>query len=308
MPNLDTTDMPDWVECKLDEMGSEVIDFAEGFIVCPGENLHTTPTGPNHCTVFHNADGSWVIYCHHQSCRDAVAAANAALRGARPGTRSKTNAALVRARRAKAQALAAKRALYANSLPDILRDHVWPYAQIVADSPKPVGPIADHWRNIMGLFTSGDIVWCGDVKMSGQPYHHVCFEPVANWLREFDECPANFTCPSTFAPGTYSRCGKAVKTRPYLVVESDLLSKNEIGAIFRWLMSGGMNLRAVVDTGGKSLHGWFEFPQPSRLAELEVALPALRCDPKMFGPSQPCRLPGVLRDETGRHQCLIYLD
>lgn len=91
----------------------------------------------------------------------------------------------------------------------------------------------------------------------------------------------------------------------YLVVESDSLTKDQVGAIFRWLdQAVDLSLRAVVDTAGKSLHGWFEFPTPDALTELKIMLPALGCDSKMFGSSQPCRLPGGLRN--GHIQKLIY--
>jgi hypothetical protein len=67
----------------------------------------------------------------------------------------------------------------------------------------------------------------------------------------------------------------------------------------------GMNLRAVVDTAGKSLHAWFDYPPASIVEDLKIALPELGCDPKLFTASQPVRLPGALRD--GKYQKLIYL-
>jgi len=61
-----------------------------------------------------------------------------------------------------------------------------------------------------------------------------------------------------------------------------------------------------VDTAGKSLHGWFDFPGDGCIPTLKEHLTALKCDPNMFRPSQPCRLPGALRD--GKYQRLIYFD
>jgi len=81
-----------------------------------------------------------------------------------------------------------------------------------------------------------------------------------------------------------------------------------VGAVFRWLSVGcGLKLVAIVDTGGKSLHGWFEFEE-DLLTDLKLVLPAYQCDPKLFTPSQPVRLPGILRDGVvGRYQKLVYL-
>ena len=42
------------------------------------------------------------------------------------------------------------------------------------------------------------------------------------------------------------------------------------------------------------------------MAELKTILPPLGCDPAMFKPSQPCRLPGVYRGPE--MQALLYLD
>ena len=49
-----------------------------GFCRCPGESLHTSPTGKKDCRV--NVDGAPTIYCFHASCAAAVAAANRNLR------------------------------------------------------------------------------------------------------------------------------------------------------------------------------------------------------------------------------------
>lgn len=117
--------------------------------------------------------------------------------------------------------------------------------------------------------------------------------------------PGLFTCPSTFKPGTDSRCDATVVLRRYLVLESDTLRKDEICAVFRWVEQF-TRLRAIVDTAGKSLHGWFEPPPPAALDELKIILPALGCDPALFRLSQPCRLPGGNRD--GRTQSLLHLD
>jgi hypothetical protein len=68
----------------------------------------------------------------------------------------------------------------------------------------------------------------------------------------------------------------------------------------------GLDLVAVVDTVGKSLHGWFVYPEMEHVVdELKLVLPALQCDPKLFTASQPVRLPGALRN--GSFQRLVYL-
>jgi hypothetical protein len=94
--------------------------------------------------------------------------------------------------------------------------------------------------------------------------------------------------------------------RRFVVVESDLLTRDEVGAVFRYLVDCGLELVAVVDTAGKSLHGWFEYPEDDEVMdELRLLLPALKCDPKMLTASQPARLPGAMRGE--KRQKLLFL-
>jgi hypothetical protein len=113
------------------------------------------------------------------------------------------------------------------------------------------------------------------------------------------------TCPSTFRPGTYSRCNEAVLHRRFLVIESDVLNKDEMCAVISRCRQF-MELRAVVDTAGKSLHAWFDYPDDDAIAELKIILPAIGCDPALFKASQPCRLPGAPRGD--KVQSLLWFD
>ena len=87
------------------------------------------------------------------------------------------------------------------------------------------------------------------------------------------------------------------------------MTRDQFGAVLRWLHVGcELKLVAIVDTAGKSLHGWFEFEE-DLLDDLKLVLPALECDPKLFTASQPVRLPGALRDGVaGKYQKLVHLN
>ena len=50
------------------------------FLPCPGEQLHTSPSGPRDCILYLN--GAPTLFCFHQGCRDEIAAANHELRSA----------------------------------------------------------------------------------------------------------------------------------------------------------------------------------------------------------------------------------
>jgi len=283
------------------------ITDVEGYCACPGKQFHTTHNGRQDCKLY--LDKVPTLYCFHGSCKGELEAANTKLRmallngklGDKPRLTSEDKKRL-REREQKE----AKRRRAATSKPRILREFTWPYAEILQDSllPLPENP-AEHWRSLLACFHLNDVVWIGDTYSSGKPEHQRNFRLASDWLTE-RAALAQFTCPATFKAGSYARSNLNVSTRRFLVVESDVLGRDQVGAIFRWMKEQvGMNLRAVVDTAGKSLHAWFDYPPASIVEDLKIALPELGCDPKLFTASQPVRLPGALRD--GKYQKLIYL-
>ena len=142
-------------------------------------------------------------------------------------------------------------------------------------------------------------------EIAAKPENAANFRTVTEWLK-LEWAPHQFLCPSVFKNTSWSRSNENVLARRFLVVESDLLTRDEVGAVFRYLGECGLKLVAVVDTAGKSLHGWFEYPADDELMnELRLILPALKCDPKMLTASQPARLPSAMRDE--KRQRLIFL-
>ncbi|MSU62656.1 MAG: hypothetical protein EXS31_09700 [Pedosphaera sp.] len=287
-----------------------------GYCRCPGEHLHTHPTGDCDCMV--HLDLTPTIYCFHASCKDLVAETNAtlrkALRSGSPGTAApvritKEERALW-AERDRLRALARRAAVSRSS---ILAQHAHDPTDLLSLSPTLIPASAgEQFQLLVRLFQPSDVVWIGrkydscdsDATERRKIQCRKHFRIAAEWLQS-PAAPEQFTCPSVFKPGVHSRSNKNVVGNPFLVVESDSLSKPEICGVFRWCQQF-MRLRAVVDTAGKSLHGWFDSPSPLDQAELRAMLPVLGCDPSMFKKSQPCRLAGAMRD--GRLQRLLYLD
>ena len=298
---------------KAEALFPEVVwtDEITGYCPCPGQDKHAAPAGARDCRL--KIDEVPTMSCFHASCGEEIEAANKALRTAILSSSHVAQTAgekkvAIAATKAKARHEEELKIRTKQALPAVLKAHAWSYDQIVADSPNPIH--ADDRQGMfhafLGLFKDTDIVWIGNVADTGKEHHARNFQTKGQWFA--GEIPDNpLTCPSCFVTGSISRSKDNVAAQRYLVVESDLLSKNEVGAIFRWLdRVVELPLRAVVDTAGKSLHGWFEFPPPDVLAELKIMLPAMNCDSKMFGSSQPCRLPGGLREGEGRIQRLIY--
>jgi len=272
---------------------------------CPGSHLHTAPTAMNHTTAYWNGGRPW-IYCYHSSCHDAVQATNLALRKRSSSTASCRFAPARTALNIARDPHWELRELARVHREAILERYHWPLAEIKHDSPCDVNGAPDiQTRQHLGLFEPDDIIWIGELNHTGKPWNRKNFRERDYWLPRVVGL-ARYICPAVFKPGTYSRADRNVAVRKFLVVESDTLSKDQAGAMFR-LLSQRLILRAIVDSGGKSLHGWFDSPDQGELEKLEAFLPELGCDPKMFGASQPCRLAGRKR-ENGRWQRLVYLN
>ena len=305
-----------------------------GYCRCPGESLHTHTTRKQDCRV--NVDGAPTIYCFHASCIPAVAAANQLLRRELsactwalrlpdgrvirngdvmqatgtilPREVIKQRAVLARVSESDQLDREAFTAAVETFKPDLFSSFHWPYAQIVADSPRAVADrdAEDQFRTWLRLWPAHSTVWIGDIWSSGKPEHRAHFRPISEWSR-IGPAMGNYTCGSSFKPGVHQRSNENLNGHRFLVLESDTLSRDEVGAIFSYVGRRlKLTLRAIVDTAGKSLHGWFDAPRtPEMQAHLKVGLPILGCDPKVFTFSQPVRLPGAFRD--GRLQRLIWL-
>jgi hypothetical protein len=105
-----------------------------------------------------------------------------------------------------------------------------------------------------------------------------------------------------------------------LVIESDSLPLEGFGNVVMFVAEHmKLELRAVVFTGGKSVHCWFDYNYLLFLGnthyhrETLAVLTGLGCDPKMFGLASTTRMPGCERMDndgrpTGNWQRLVFLD
>ncbi|TAK98818.1 MAG: hypothetical protein EPO07_11525 [Verrucomicrobia bacterium] len=305
-----------------------------GFCRCPGEALHTQQNGKKDCRV--SVDGAPTIYCFHASCSPVVAEANRRLRRelgdwsweiALPGGRVLRNGDVLQASgevlpreavqaRARAEGrdggeqviLETVRVMAERFAPEMFERFHWPFAQIVADSPLQVSErdAEDQFRTWLKLWPAHCHVWIGDVFSSGKPEHRTHFRPIADWY-QIGPCMGNFTCGSAFKPGSFRRCNENLNGQRFLVIESDTLAKDEVGAVFAYLNRRlRYRLHCIIDTAGKSLHAWFDAPRNRTMeARLKAGLTAFGCDPKVFTYSQPVRVPGAWRD--GKLQRLVWL-
>jgi hypothetical protein len=310
----------------------EAIDWQDGmtgFCRCPGEARHTHPTHKQDCRV--TLDNVPTVFCFHTSCFADIQAANKALRSVVGNASNGSNAELKRSEptpaereRQRQRMLCEKlKARAVASLAEILKTFAFSPVDFFELSPiRLLADPANDWRLLLQRFKPDDVLWIGgkfdscadDAPETKKENCRRHFRPVADWLKE-RQAPEQFTCPSIFKSGTHSRCNDAVTQRRYLVIESDLLSKDEMSAVINWGRQF-MRLRAIVDTGRRSLHGWFDAPPLEIEAELRIILPNLgrgaedkpTLDPALFKLAQPCRLPGAWREPGKIRQALLYLD
>ncbi|HEY9171446.1 MAG TPA: hypothetical protein VI136_04085 [Verrucomicrobiae bacterium] len=305
-----------------------------GFCRCPGEALHTSHTGKKDCRV--NVDGAPTIFCFHASCALAVAEANRRLRGelnaspwalTLPGGRVLRSGDVLQASgevlpreviQAQARAegrdaseavtLATVKMLATRFAPELFERFHWPFAQIIEDSPLLVSErdAEDQFRTWLRLWPAHCHVWIGDVFSSGKPEHRTHFRPLCDW-HQIGPVMGNYTCGSSFKPGSFRRSNENLNGHRFMVIESDTLAKDDVGAVFAYLRRRlHYRLHCIIDTAGKSLHAWFDAPKNKVLENrLKAGLVAFGCDPKVFTYSQPVRVPGAYRE--GKLQRLVWL-
>ena len=171
------------------------------------------------------------------------------------------------------------------------------------------------------LFAPEDTLWLGDEYDSGQPHHAANFRLRDEWLAEI-ELPPRIAA-GTFLPGSVSRSAGSLFTTPFIVIESDDLigkkpttdpereeNRKQCSALIRFMENRfKLTLRAVIDTAGKSLHGYFDRPSPAALEALEEIAEALAIDSQVITrAANPLRLPGCIHSTTGQPARLCYLN
>jgi hypothetical protein len=287
------------------------VDAVTGFLACPGKNLHSNPSSKRDCRI--KLDTVPTVFCVHTSCNGIIGEKNRALRSEIGKANWKKHTAPLRWQATPAEVQRAKereteaqlKARAEKSLRGIVESNACQPVDFIERSPfRFDSDGADDWRLLLRLYKPSDVLWIGALNESGRPKHTRNFRAVADWLNH-TSAPGQHICPNPFKPGVCSRTAENIAVTRFLIVESDTLAKNDFCGILQWLQKF-MRLRAIVDTAGKSLHGWFEFPSAPIFRDLKAVLPALMCDKTLFQKAHPCRLPGALRE--GRRQHLVYLD
>jgi len=282
---------------------------------CPGKAMHSVKD-KRLARVY--LDGSPTISCFHASCEQRLESINQQLRSeiykaeraanGQPRTFVKwfprtADMALEPLAQKYWRAMGQELLRAARTMCPLSPADLWEQSPL-----RPPENLDDHFRLFMErLWDPMDRIWCGNIFDSGKLCHAANFLHAAEWLKK-GRAPGPLTTGWTFLPQSVSRCKEAAFERKYLVLESDKLSQEDCISVFWWLREKmQLRLRMVVHSGNRSIHGWFELPH-HQLPQLEACLPEAGFDPKLFTPSQPCRLPGWHRtDKAALPQRLMYL-
>jgi hypothetical protein len=243
-------------------------------------------------------------------------------------------AAQVRQRKQAALARRAERSMDA-----LLDKYSWSSAQMAGMSDYLPDTPLEEARALLRLFQPDDIVWtgrwqhsisadeAGNVRAERPEWFEEVqsrFRTAQEWLADGRTTPGPRICPSAMREGCVSRSDASAKVRRFLVIEHDKIDLPKQAALLRWLHeSATLKLRAVVFTGGKSLHGWFDAPAAAAFDDLKTMLCGVPpTDPKdkrqriygmgfdvqCFIPSQPFRIPGWPNEKTGKRVRLLFLN
>lgn len=197
------------------------------------------------------------------------------------------------------------------------RADLWHRSPIWAETPEESSSAF-----VSHLFPPDAVLWMGEPYDTGKERHRENFKTCREWLA-LDSLPSRIAS-GHFRPGSISRSKENLLTPSFVIIESDdLIGHKPTNAGERaqnralsYALAGycqqelGLHLRAVIDTGNKSLHLWFDRPPPKALAAVRTLAPGLRIDTGLLEScaTAPLRMPGCLHEKTHLPATLLYLD
>jgi hypothetical protein len=169
------------------------------------------------------------------------------------------------------------------------------------------------------VFDPDDLICYGPDKFTGLVGKLADVAPVAGAMQFIIPNPLRGLAAPTRTPNKHTgetvhspRAQSNILARRFLIVEFDNpeIAKVDQTRLAR-VLAGLTKLKMIVDSGGKSIHAWFDVRS---LSESDVHLffshaHALGADRAMFSPSAWCRMPGgTRRTDLGlRSQPVVYM-
>jgi RecA-family ATPase len=182
-------------------------------------------------------------------------------------------------------------------------------------SPAIPDPQASEFKRFMqAAFAPTEVVCICDAVEEGRPVSAGSFITIEEWLNRFDDPQSRILSPeregifvriNPFKPNLYSGSDNDVSAFRHVLVEFDDLPKPEQE---KRLRDSGLPITVLIDSGGKSIHGWVRVDAPNRKEwdarrdEIYRVIPGI--DAKNKNPSRYSRLPGAWRSPTAQQRLL----
>ena len=259
-----------------------------GYCKCPGEHLHTSPTGSKDCKVTVGDGRAPTIYCFHESCKPEV---------------DKTNT-LLRSELGKADARSERQLVGKRKFHKPVPTHT----EIPDDTERFLRYVFEPEDYVsIEFLTKRDT---GD-RPEGRGTNYVTRD---EWIAGIDGDEGKLH-PTEFggeeATGYYVRINpikkgsggtnKDVTNFKYILLESDEGKKEEQELMLR---NARIPIAALIDSGGKSVHAWVrvdaanEQQYHKRRQQIYDVLPEkFKVDTQCKNPSRYSRLPGAMRGD-----------
>lgn len=285
-----------------DRKGNNLAVFPNGAFYC-----HAHPYDRAHCREIYRLAGSTALL-HHSSKEHEL------------------HRQRIEAQRQQEQNQAALDDCIRENRTAIIERYQWSINEVLADSPQQLsryGITRSPQQFLSALFEGDDLIWTGDVHHSGHPRHSTRWRKCADWASERNTNDVGpYTTAASWKRGIYSRSDSNVFEIRYAVMdfdgldginptttrEKDKLIADALAIVRMFRESLGWQLAAILHTGNKGIHAWFQLPSFEALESARKAAKPLGIDPKVLGSGQqPCRLPGHQHSKSGKFSELLWL-
>jgi hypothetical protein len=184
----------------------------------------------------------------------------------------------------------------------------WEFDDITSQSPiEPKDLSSDEILSF--LFAPTDLLCMGKVKRFQVLPLEIWMKKKISWEEQIVPNPNCEYEAETKSGRLSGHCRAATGNRKYLVVEFDdeKITKSQQTGLIRFLIKQtGAQLVMLVDSGGKSIHAWFEASiQESMNWKFMNLAVALGADPRMWLPEQFARTPNCKRSNGNLQSCLF---
>jgi len=284
-------------------------------VKCPYEKGHESRDRKNktETILMVTSAGAAMVFCHHSSCTERLQKLNAQIRAEQwrawfadeleeePPRMSKEE--IEQRREARAKADEARREAHEVtarpfSLEELIRLSPFPVADL-----KPDEMLQRH----LSLFPPQDLVWLGETPY--QSRSSVCYKTAKQFQSALPKWAVYLTG-SSYKSASGGRRTDNLDKRRFCIFENDRIGKERTAALFRHAEGRGLKLAAVVDSGGKSAHGWVV--EDGETDGWREYFQACGFCSRAMRATQPVRLAGAARqfkdDRKPTLQRLLYLN